>query len=88
MPSHSVWVEDLGNIYSVGSAYDEKNLNIKNAFEATLFGNNAFDGYSPKVIVFARHLSNTEHLQVESYLALKYGVPLKGSYFSPRGDLI
>lgn len=88
MPSHSVWGEELGSIYSVGSTYDKKNLNFKNAFDATLFGNNAFDGYSPEVIVFARQLSNTERLQVESYLALKYGVTLKGSYLSPRGDLI
>lgn len=88
MPAHSVWGEDMGSAYSVGSSYDGKDINFRNAFDATLIGNNAFDGYSPEVVAFARHLSNTERLRVESYLALKYGVTLKGSYLDPRGDLI
>ena len=84
----SVWGEKCGGFYSVGSTYNGQDVNLKNAFSTTDIGNNIFDGYSPEAIVFSRHLTNTERLRIESYLGLKYGVTLKGSYLDPRGNLI
>lgn len=47
-----------------------------------------FTGYCPEIIVFGRMLSQEERRKVETYLAIKYGITLRGSYFSPKGELI
>ena len=47
-----------------------------------------FTGYSPEMIVYGRMLSQLERRKVETYLAIKYGITLWGSYISPDGRLI
>ncbi|MBO5627379.1 MAG: T9SS type A sorting domain-containing protein [Prevotella sp.] len=47
-----------------------------------------FDGYCPEIIVFNRMLSLQERRKIESYLALKYGLTLLGSYYNSSGNLI
>lgn len=52
----------------------------------------AYNGLVPEVIVFNRNLSYHERLQVESYLALKYGVSLNQenpvSYVNSQSEVI
>lgn len=47
-----------------------------------------FTGYCPEIIVFGRMLSQEERRRVETYLAIKYGITLRDSYYSPKGELI
>lgn len=47
-----------------------------------------FTGYSPEMIVYGRMLSQLERRKVETYLAMKYGITLWGSYISPDDHLI
>ncbi len=47
-----------------------------------------FNGYCPEIIVFNRMLSLQERRKIESYLALKYGLTLLGSYYDSSGNLI
>lgn len=44
--------------------------------------------YCPEAIVYGRMLSQLERRQVESYLALRHGITLAGSYFAPDGSLL
>lgn len=50
--------------------------------------NRLFTGYCPELIVYGRMLSQKERRKVETYLAIKYGITLWGSYFAPNDDLI
>lgn len=50
--------------------------------------NRPFTGYCPELIVYGRMLSQKERRKVETYLAMKYGITLWGSYFAPNDDLI
>lgn len=47
-----------------------------------------FTGYSPEMIIYGRMLSQLERRKVETYLAMKYGITLWGSYISPDDHLI
>ena len=47
-----------------------------------------FTGYCPEMIVYGRMLSQKERLKVETYLAIKYGITLGGSYMAPDNQLI
>lgn len=44
--------------------------------------------YCPEAIVYGRMLSQLERRQVETYLALRHGITLTGSYFAPDGSLL
>ena len=44
--------------------------------------------YCPEAIVYGRMLSQLERRQVETYLALRHGITLRGSYFAPNGSLL
>jgi len=52
----------------------------------------AYSGLIPEVILFNRFISPKERQQVESYLALKYGISLNqelpASYLNSRGEII
>lgn len=48
----------------------------------------SFNGYCPEIMVFNRMLSIAERRKVETYLALKYGLTLIGSYYDSSGNLI
>lgn len=45
-------------------------------------------GYCPELIVFDRYLSPFECRRVESYLAIKYGITLQGSYYGADGRML
>lgn len=52
----------------------------------------AFNGIIPEVILFDRVISPVERRKIESYLALKYGIPLDqelpASYLDSKGEVI
>ena len=58
------------------------------AQETTLNLFKTFNGYCPEIMVFNRMLSIAERRKVETYLALKYGLTLLGSYYDSSGNLI
>jgi hypothetical protein len=54
-----------------------------------LKGHRPFKGLVAEMMVFARSLGFLERLQVETYLALKYGVPMNGrNYISSDGKVL
>ena len=69
-PVHSVWGSASGVILSPGGA-------------SPLFPGAppVFDGWCPELLAYGRVLSPLERRQAESYLALKYGLTLDGSYW-------
>lgn len=44
--------------------------------------------FCPEIIAYGRELSNYERRKVESYLAIKYGITLRGSFYAPDSTLI
>lgn len=87
-PLHSVWGEGTRSVITTGYAYNSANVNNTTDYNTSLFGNAAFDGYTPELIAYGRMLSPLERKKVESYLAIKYGITLEGSYFDSGGNLI
>lgn len=85
-PSTSLWGDGSNSTVLLGTPYSASNYGT--AFTTSQFGNNAFKGYAPELIVFGRMLTPQERRQVESYLAVKYGITLKGSYLDSEGNLI
>ena len=69
-PVHSVWGSASGVTLSLGGA-------------SPLFPGAppVFDGWCPELLAYGRVLSPLERRQAESYLALKYGLTLNGSYW-------
>ena len=69
-PVHSVWGSVSGVTLSPGGA-------------SPLFPGAppVFDGWCPELLAYGRVLSPLERRQAESYLALKYGLTLDGSYW-------
>lgn len=47
-----------------------------------------FDGYIAEVIAYNRNLTPIEMQRVESYLAVKYGIPLSKNYINSNEDVI
>lgn len=47
-----------------------------------------YRGYCAELIVYNRLLNPLERLQVESYLALKYGISHRNSYYDRNGDML
>ena len=56
------------------------------------FGNtNYFDGKIAEILSYSNRVSDTEHQQIQSYLAIKYGITLDGDeadYIASDGDFI
>lgn len=85
-PSTSLWGESGNSTLLLGTPYSSGNMGTD--FTTSQFGNNALKGYVPELIVFGRMLTPDERRKVESYLAVKYGITLKGSYLDSEGNLI
>ena len=85
-PSTSLWGDNSNSTVLLGTPYSASNYGT--VFTTSQFGNNAFKGYAPELIVFGRMLTPQERRQVESYLAIKYGITLKGSYLDSEGNLL
>lgn len=87
LPQHSVWGEGSRSVITTGYGYSSGNVNSNTDYTGA-FGNRTFDGYTPELIAYGRMLTPLERRKVESYLAIRYGVTLKGSYFASTGDLL
>lgn len=85
-PSTSLWGDGSNSTILLGTPYSAGNMNTD--YSTSLFGNNSIRGYAPELIVFSRMLTPDERRKVESYLAVKYGITLKGSYLDSEGNLI
>lgn len=85
-PSTSLWGEGSNATVLLGTPYSAGNMDTD--YTTSLFGNNSIRGYAPELIVFGRMLTPDERRKVESYLAVKYGITLKGSYLDSGGNLI
>lgn len=87
-PGTGLWGENSVSNLFVGGTYSASNPQFSTGYDATTFGNNRFDGYSPEVIIYGRYLTPAERRKVESYLAVKYGITLNNSYLDSEGNLI
>jgi len=56
--------------------------------ESSLKQSILFKGYIPELIIYERALSKQQINQVQSYLSIKYGTTLEGSYYSSKGEVI
>ncbi len=79
-PKHSPWGEATGASLSLGGGTLEGNASFTAAISG-LGDREGFCGWCPELLVFGRMLTPWERVRVESYLALKYGISLDGSYF-------
>lgn len=88
-PNTSVWGEKKESVITIGSAYSEANPEFNNTnFGSSQPGGARFGGYIPELIIYGRYLTPGERRRVESYLAMKYGITLTGSYLDGDGNLI
>ena len=87
-PSFSVWGETSDAAISFGTTYSAANPDFGTMFDESAFGNEEFDGYTPEFIVYSRYLTPLERRRAESYLAVKYGITLDGSYLDSDGNLL
>lgn len=73
-PAHSTWghKRDSGSRLVLGSLLSENGEH--------------FYGYCAELIVFNRMLNYLERCQIETYLALKYGITQSNSYFDREGN--
>lgn len=82
-PVTDVWGIGDGML-TLGEVWTEAGTN----WTATGHGYDQFSGYCPELLVFPRILTPMERLRAESYLAMRYGVTLRGSYLGPDGALL
>lgn len=87
-PNFGLWGEDTNTSILFGTVYSSNDAHYNTTFDTSLFGNEKFDGYTPEYIVYSRYLTPVERRKVESYLAVKYGITLNGSYLDSEGNLI
>ena len=74
-PCHSAW----------GDSDGAGNIVVSPLFPD---GNPGFQGYCAEIIVYERMLNPLERCQIETYLALKYGITHTNSYFDRAGNQI
>lgn len=88
MPNSSVWGEQQKAAISLGSSFQNTNVNNTSTFIPDLNTLEVFRGYTPEFLVFSKVLQPIERRIFESYLAIKYGVSLDKSYYSSKGKLL
>lgn len=84
-PSTALWGDNSNTTLFIGTPSTSGSFGTD--FPTSLFGNASIRGYAPELIVFSRMLTPDERRKVESYLAVKYGITLKGSYLDSDGNL-
>lgn len=84
----NMWGEDTKATILFGTTYSSRNTGFNTTFDTSSFGNEEFDGYTPEYIIYSRYLTPIERRKVESYLAVKYGITLNGSYLDSDGNLV
>lgn len=87
-PTHSVWGEATRTVITLGITHAKSDSRFSESFADALMGGNELEGYIPELVVFSRMLTPSERLRVESSLALRHGITLKGSYLDGKGNLI
>lgn len=87
-PNTSIWGEKQQAIISIGNIFSKTNVNNTSTFDAKLLNNKSFLGYTPELIVYQRLLTPLERRNVETYLAIKYGISLNMSYITGNGYLL
>lgn len=85
-PNTSVWGGPNGTL-TIGGTYSASNEHFNGPFDTSAFGNNAFEGYTPELLIYNRLLTPGERRRAESYLAMKYGITLNDSYLDGDGNL-
>jgi len=88
MTNTSIWGEQQKASISLGSSFQNSNINNTSNFSSSLKEFEGFKGYTPELLVFEKILSPVERDIFESYLAIKYGVSLDKSYLSGLGRVI
>ncbi|MDH6310946.1 hypothetical protein M2451_003810 [Dysgonomonas sp. PFB1-18] len=86
-PSTGIWGERDKAVISFGY-YKSNNTNNTASFSIPVSANRQFTGYIPEFIAYNRLLNPLERRQVDSYLAVKYGLSLPVSYFGSKGQLL
>ena len=84
-PSTTLWGDNSNTTLFIGTPSSSGSFGTD--FPTSLFGNASIRGYAHELIVFSRMLTPDERRKVESYLAVKYGITLKGSYLDSDGNL-
>ena len=84
-PSTTLWGDNSNTTLFIGTPSTSGSFGTD--FPTSLFGNASIRGYAPELVVFSRMLTPDERRKVESYLAVKYGITLKGSYLDSDGNL-
>ena len=65
-PGTGLWGENSVSNLFVGGTYSASNPLFSTGYDATAFGNNRFDGYSPEVIIYGRYLTPAERRGTEA----------------------
>lgn len=86
-PSTGIWGERNKAVFSFGY-YKAGNTNNTSTFSIPTSANRQFTGYIPEFIAYNRLLTPLERRQVDSYLAIKYGLSLPVSYIGSSGQLL
>lgn len=87
-PHHSVWGEDTGVTLTMSNTQANSSASLLPSFEDLLSSGNRYRGYIPELIAYQRILNPLERRQVETYLALRYGITLNGSYYDSNGNCL
>ncbi len=83
-PNYSIWGRAKSSVINIGGVLDAQN---SSKYDPEVNNDNN-EGYCPEFIVYNRVLTTKERLQVESYLAIKYGITIDDSYLNSKGDTI
>lgn len=86
-PSTGVWGEPSKAVLTFNSPA-LPNVNHNSTYNIPLLENSRFTGYIPEIIVYSRLLTPLERREVESYLAIKYGISLSVSCIGSGGQLL
>ena len=87
-PIHSVWGEDMATYLTFTHENTDTTTILLPTIDKLLSNQIVYHGYIPEYIVYQRILSPLERRKVESYLALKYGITLNGSYYASNDELM
>lgn len=86
-PSTGIWGERDKAVFTFGT-YRSSNANSSSTFSIPLSANRQFIGYAPEFIAYNRLLTPLERRQVDTYLAIKYGLTMPVSYMGSGGQLL
>jgi len=86
-PVHSVWGENT-NVTLTFAYMDSDSITKLPTLENILSNSIDYRGHIAEYIAYQRLLTPLERRKVETYLALKYGITLNGSYYASNDELM